>query len=52
VSDAYGKYITKLDWQLKSGFQKGVSREAWLDPQTKSLKVQESDQQMGDVPNE
>jgi hypothetical protein len=49
VSDAYGKYITKSIWQLKCGFQKGVSREAWLAQQTESLTLQDSEKQIDNV---
>jgi Reverse transcriptase (RNA-dependent DNA polymerase) len=51
VSDAYGKYITKSNWQLKCGFQKGVKREAWLDPQTESLTLQGNEQQIDAIDN-
>lgn len=33
VVDSYGKYVTRSQWQLKCGFQKGIAREVWLDPE-------------------
>jgi hypothetical protein len=32
VLDPCGKYIPRLQWQVKCGFSKGVIKEAWIKP--------------------
>jgi hypothetical protein len=41
VRDTNGKYVTKLNWQMKCGFSKGVKREAWIDEQPEPNKMSE-----------